>query len=384
MRERLPERRHPHRGKPGAQSRRHRRAGVSGRAPVIRSLPRIGLGILEGRGEPAMDRPALTRKEGVVERLANERMAERVGLALRHDDDHMAGHRRAQCLRHPACRKVADAADQRLVDGAPGDRDDTRDLDGGPRQLVDAEQQRVVECLRRAAAVLRAARVEQLLGEEGVAARAPVDLLERVRVGEPAEDVLELALELGARQRLQPEPRHALAAQQVGEQGTQRMAGLELVGAIGHDQREPGAAEVAHDERQEVARRGVRPVRVLHDQQDRALVAEVFERAAQTLVETPLRGLARLQRRGAAYGELRYERGELGTPRRWNRFQCVSLGTTCQLAQCRYQRRVRELAVADRDAFAPQHEGPAVARLALDLAQQAGLANAGFSANQRE
>jgi hypothetical protein len=60
------------------------------------------------------------------------------------------------------------------------------------------------------------------------------------------------------------------------------------------------------------------------------------------------------------------------------------VGTTGQLAQCRDQGRVRELAVADRDAFAPQHESPAVTRLALDLTQQACLADAGFSADQRE
>ena len=59
---------------------------------------------------------------------------------------------------------------------------------------------------------------------------------------------------------------------ELGHQPAQRVAALELAGAVGQHQREPLVAQVAGQELDQVTRRAIGPVDVLeHDRQRRAL-----------------------------------------------------------------------------------------------------------------
>src|SRR3954468_21119721 len=109
----------------------------------------------------------------------------------------------------------------------------------------------------------------------------------------------------------------ARVALELGEQRAQRMAPVQLVGAVGGDDEHALAPERAPEEDEEGAGRAVGPVDVLEREREGLLAAEMLEQRQQRLEQARLaeRGLVRAQRlgrggpgAGAEFGE---QRGEL-------------------------------------------------------------------------
>ncbi len=131
---------------------------------------------------------------------------------------------------------------------------------------------------------------EQLLGEERVASAALVEAGDEGSVWGTAEDPRELVMDLARRERDELDALHLSSAAQLGEQGEERMALIELVGAIGADQHHATVREVPHQEPQHVAGRSIRPVQVLqHDHGDRVR-GDALDQAEHLEVEGGLGG----------------------------------------------------------------------------------------------
>ena len=114
------------------------------------------------------------------------------------------------------------------------------------------------------------------------------------------EDPGELLIDLVAAEALERDPLHAGHALELGEHRPQRVAAVQLVGPVGGEQRQRLRARAAHEEDEEVARRGVGPVQVLEHERDRALAAEPLDQPQQGLEQARLRRPLRL----AALAEL--------------------------------------------------------------------------------
>ncbi len=141
---------------------------------------------------------------------------------------------------------------------------------------LDAEDQRVAQQLGQRAVTL-ALGGEYLLGEERVALAAGIDALEQLVVGRRAEDSGQLRAELFAAEALDRDPRGCLGALDLGQERAQRMAPVQFVDAEGRDDQQSLAADVARQEREEVARGAVGPVKILDDEQHRRLLGEPLE-----------------------------------------------------------------------------------------------------------
>src|SRR5581483_2019014 len=102
-------------------------------------------------------------------------------------------------------------------------------------------------------------------------------------LGTGAEQVGQLLAELLAREALERDAAAEPRALELGERGKQRVAAVELVGAIGAEHHQRGLAQVAGEEDEEVPRRAVSPVQVLEDEDDGARAGEALERAEERL-----------------------------------------------------------------------------------------------------
>ena len=141
---------------------------------------------------------------------------------------------------------------------------------------------------RRHRSAARRAGGEQLLDEERVAAGAGVQLAGERGRHRRAGDRLELAGDVVAVERLEIEPRDERPARQLRRRAAAAGAGRELAGAVGERERDALGAQVAREEREEVARRAVGPVHVLeHDQQRRVLLGRRPSRLSTSSYSRP-------------------------------------------------------------------------------------------------
>ena len=171
-----------------------------------------------------------------------------------------------------------DGLQQRVTDRALGHGGDADDLLGGGRQALEAAEQRVAQRGRELAGVGRGG--EELLGVEGVALRARVQPLDQLGIGLVVEDPDQLVGHLVAREPLERHPLDAGRALELGEDGAQRVAAVELVRPVRGEQEERLGPRVADEEDEEVARGGVGPMEVLDHQRDGA---EAVEQRQQSL-----------------------------------------------------------------------------------------------------
>ena len=125
--------------------------------------------------------------------------------------------------------------------------------------------------------------------------------------GRRPEDPGELRDDLLAREALQRDALDDRGALGLGHQRPQRMAAVQLVGAVGGDEQHALVARVAHEEGQEVARGAVGPVDVLEDEHERLRLGQAPQQGEQELEDAPLRERAL----GAGLGGV-----ELGQQRR--------------------------------------------------------------------
>ena len=99
-------------------------------------------------------------------------------------------------------------------------------------------------------------------------------------------------------------------ALELGEQRAERVAAVQLVGAVGRDDEQRLVAERGGEEAQERARGRVGPVQVLDDQQHRGVAREPVEHREQRLEHARL--VAAAARPLAAGAEAGQQRRQLG------------------------------------------------------------------------
>ena len=310
-------------------------------------------GSVEPRRDHAMQLHPLRGEQPLVDDFADQAMPEREPVALAHE--HPGVQRGAQRVRVDRER-----VEQRERCSPAGRRE------RGQRvrvESLDPREHRLRQRLRP--------RLEQLLDEERVAARARVQLVDQRRGDRAAGERLELLCDVVPPERRQLDPQHRPAPPQLPGEPAQ-VLGERVVHPVGREHDDRLRAQVAGEERQQHQRRAVSPVDVLEHEQHRAV--ECAEQVEQQLVQppraAPARRLARKDRR---------QRG----PRLAGQAAEVRLQPVGgEVAQRRHDRRVRQLLTAELDALSVQDE-PAV-RGRLQLRHQPRLADPGLAGDQRD
>ena len=333
-----------------------------------------------------MQRAALAGEQVAVHGLAHQRVAERVGLA-RARDDHLVGDRLAQPGEQLGVVAVAQRREQRVAHRVL-DRDHAHDLLRGLGQPLHARDEQVAQRLGQLLAAVGGGR-EQLLGVERVALAALEQAVGELVVRRGVEDRRDLRHHLVAAEALQAEPVHAGRALELREQRPQRMAPVQLVGAVGDHERQRLRARVAHEEGEEVARGLVGPVQVLEHEHDGPDAAEPLDQGEQglehaRLVAAVAVGRGDRARRARELGHQLRERGARGL-REAVRDVGAALG---QLARDRAQ-RVDQRGVGDRgaaqlEAVADEHAGAGGGGARLELGDEPALADPGLPGDERE
>jgi hypothetical protein len=173
------------------------------------------------------------------------------------------------------------------------------------------------------------------------------------------------------------------SALELGQQRAQRVAAVQLVGAVGDRDEQPGGGRAAHEVVEEVARGGIGPVEVFEDQQQRALGSEALEQHEQRLEQAALAhrlvGRRGSRRAGAQLGKQAGQRRSRGL---------AEIGGQRAVAGDRAQggdeRGVRDLRAAELQAVAREHARARQRGPALELAHEARLAHAGFARDEHE
>ncbi len=135
-----------------------------------------------------------------------------------------------------------------------------------------------------------------------------MDIVDQTGGRRGAEQVGGLLGQLGAAEARQLHPLDAAVACQLAEQPAQRVQAMQLVAAVGHHQQHPTRAQAGGEECDQVTGGAVRPVQVLHDQQQRRPRGQSLDHAEQQLKEAALAGA---HDRVAAPAEVRKQAAQL-------------------------------------------------------------------------
>ncbi len=345
---------------------------VAGRRVVVSDGGRVvgAFVLLLDAGQREVQLGALAGQQVVRDHLAEQCVAHPVA-ALGVGLDEAGGDPVAQ--RVPQRRQLQLL--ERAMAQASGHGQVAQHLLRGRREPLDAQHQRLAQGGRERAAAVGAGG-HQLLGVQGVALRAGEQALHEIALGQLADDVLELLgeLVLGEGGELDA----ARRALELGQQGPQRVATVQFVLAVGRDDQYALGDQRGGEVGEEGARRAVSPVEVLDGQQQAALGAEPVDQREQGLEQarSGARGLvggAAGDRLGGEPGEDVLESGK--TVER--RIALAGEGT-----EGGDDRRVGELALAEVDTFAREHADAVRPRGALELADEAGLADSGLAGDE--
>ena len=157
------------------------------------------------------------------------------------------------------------------------------------------------------------------------------------------------------------DPARARVALELGQQRAQRVAAVQLVGAVGGDHQHALGPQAAGEEDEEGAGRAVGPVDVLEHERERLLAAEQVEQREQRLEQPRLALRRRLPLGPRLAAELGEQRGELGAGSGGELIKdgVVVAGEGAEDAD---DRGVGEFFVAELDALADRDTGAVLAR----------------------
>ncbi len=366
--------------------------GRQGAGRIVRVVPVVGepggqrvagdqlrLG-LHGERELAVDPVPFAGQQVVRDRLADQRVPEPVALALAVRAQDVGADGRPQRLDQRLLVVVQDGGQQGVFDVRAALGGDPHHPLGLLVQALDPHQQDVPQRVGQPGAAAVVEGGGQLLDEEGVPLRAAVDPVHQLAVGGGgAQDAGQLGGHLPAVEPLQLQPLDGAQPFELGEEGAQRVAAVQVVAAVGGDQQHPGAVQGAHQEGEQLAGGAVGPVQVLDGEDEGTLRAEPFEQPRGVL-EQPgpavlvVRFAVRLAQLGEQPGEMALAAGRGG----------LQLGAqrAVQPAQRGGQRRVRQALGADLQTAAERDDRSPVDGALQELLQQPGLADAGLAADQ--
>jgi len=180
--------------------------------------------------------------------------------------------------------KVHERGEQIVVDARAGGGGGAQHRLRGGRQRGDPHAEQVADGGRQGRLV--AAGVEQLLGQERVAARAARDRGGGDRIRRGAGDGGQQLGDLRPAERVELDPPHPVRARKLGQPGTQPRSAGRLVAAVRGHQRDPLVPQRAGEVRGQVERRAVGPVHVLEHEQQRRRRGRLGEQIVR-LAEQP-------------------------------------------------------------------------------------------------
>ena len=378
----------PGRGDRGGQRARQ----VQGRVPVM-GQGGGDRGVVAGQARVTGERLAvggvqaapLARQHVLVDRVPGQRVPERVAAAGVVDHEQVA----LDGLPQPGVELgVADArhlGEQLVGHAAARDRRRPQQPLRLRAQRVHPAQQHVRQGRGKISRVAAAAhQASQLLHQVGVAAGPVEDQVDESGRGFGAEDRTELGGDLP---RLEPAQLHVLHRPDpvpAGDQRSQRVTPVQLVGAVGGQQHDPDPAQRPDQERDQLPGGLVRPMQVLEDKQQRPPGAEPAQQAEDQLEElrhlNPFRG--RFGR--PARVEFGQEPAKTTAGRAEHLGQFVRRADPGQRTQRVDERGERQALRAELDAMAGQHRETGAGCAPGQLGDQARLADAGLARDDRE
>ena len=354
------------------QSRAHRgpeaAVGDLGRLPVPGDLGgeregRGGVGLLEhGRGR-AVQPPPVARQQPGLEDLAEHRVPERVRRAGPWlDQAPVDGHH--QRVLDLDVGPVRDGGHHVEVDHPSQHRGD---LEHGPGLLGQRSEPGLHQLAQRVRQRTRGVLDpgQRLRGEQRVARRVVVHLLDQVLCGVRAQQLGQLQGGVTAVEPVDGQPFDVGEPAELDQPRAQRVVAGQVVAAHTQHEQHPLAADVEGQERHQVERRAVGPVQVLDDQHHRARARELGQQRQQRLEHPALAGQAQpgLGVGGRVSGGVRgrldvvAEGSEPGQPARPVRRQPLPLvgrQAAGEVAQRLHDRCERQRLSRDREAVADQ------------------------------
>ena len=174
----------------------------------------------------------------------------------------------------------------------------------------------------------------------------------------------------------QPDPGR-VAALELGQQRLQRVAAVQVIGAVRDDEQHPGRADIAGQERDQVPGRAVGPVQVLHHDRSRCHLAQTHEE-----VEHPLEQQAARARLGA--GHSGQQRSQIIDPRARQLRHDLPAQLPVKVPEDLDQRRVGQRPRGDVDAPAGGRRPPFPVRPLAELLHQTRLADAGVAGDNHQ
>ena len=392
---------------PRRARRELRRAGPVSRFPCVvrerldHSLQRAGVRALERCGDRAVQRDPLAHEEVGVDRLARERVPEGEPLSRLLDDELRCDellHEREQLV----LVLVGEHAEELEVEPAAGHRGDRRDRarrhgerrDPAPHRFDRrARHPHALERLRAPTAVARHEvprdhqRLERLLDEEGIPLGEAVDQLDELvaEVGARTEDRVEHRAHLGAAEWLHRQLGDEPCALELRDQPREPRA--DLLAAVGEHDAHRLRGVAPREMEDEIERRVVAPVHILHGEEHRLRVRQQRDRPRDGVEQPPPVGV-RIGRRGrSGFGQQGLQLGKERDQLRRGRREHVGderrrrrLGEQAHEVE---QRGVRDRAVG-LVARAAHREVAAAARLVGHRLEEPRLADARLADDERD
>nr|WP_264674201.1 hypothetical protein [Nocardioides lijunqiniae] len=340
------------------------------------AVPRPALA--ERHGVLAVEADALAGQQVVVDGLAQERVAEGVVVAVGDEDVRLDGP--AQALVERDGDQARGGLEHLVGDLAAAGAGRPDDLPGVVVEAVQAHQQDVGEVGGHPAAG-QGGRAGELLDEERVALGAGHDVAELGLAQPGRHQLADQGADGVVGQRRQRHPVDPAQPGPLRDLAAQRVAAVQVVGAVGGDDRD-GAVELAGEEEAEhVAGGPVGPVGVLDDQQERAALGGGLEHRVHGAEE-----VGAVERLGVVAGggrqdaAARLEAGERGVD---GRHLADDVGQVeGEATEHLGEREVGQGAVAEVEAVAGDDLPALGDRQVAQLEQQPRLADAGVAREQ--
>ncbi|ESU47380.1 hypothetical protein P376_4642 [Streptomyces sp. HCCB10043] len=353
-------------------------AGEAGGAFVVADEGGIGL---QGFGVPAVDAGALPGQQIVADGLADQGVPEAVAVAVGRGLQQVGADGRAQGLVEVVLAEPGDGGQQFVFDEGAALGDDPGDPLGVLGQRLDPDEQEVAERFGEPGAVAAALQgAGQLLDEEGVAVGAFEDLVDECGLGDLGEDAGQLAADLVVAEPVEFDAGDATQPVQLGEEGAQGVAAVDVVGAVGADDHEAAGTQGAEEIGEQMPGGGVRPVQILQDEDDRAVGGDLLQQASGEFEEAG--GAVLVGGVPVGRAQLGQEAGQLALLAGAGGGHLLGQSTP-QGAQGGREGGERQPVGPDLDAGSDGDHGVAPLGRRDELLDQAGLADARLAADQQ-
>ncbi len=189
----------------------------------------------------------------------------------------------AEAVGKPVVAELGDGGEHAMIHSGARHRCDPHHPLRVGRHLTDAVLQRVPQAARQYQA--GGACGQQLLGEEGIAAGSGEDGGDELRLGRRSANARQLGGDLRLAERRELDDLDTLEPDQLGQQRSEGMPAMELVGSICPHHQDPFGTGVPNEEAEQVPRGGIRPMEILQDEHERLVLGQAVEDAEHDLEE---------------------------------------------------------------------------------------------------